>query len=204
MAQTKNKYAFDREYYTNLAKSVSFDGNAARRLDVASYDEALDDEVYDESDAIEEYDEYEDYEEYGQEAYEEPEREEETEINVVQKTENETSKAPKTKYVVRFDLLKLLVLTCVFGVLTGSSVYLLRLQSEYVQMGKQITASEKVLSDASALNCSLRAKLDTSVDRNYIYNVAVGRLGMVFPDNNRIATYELADSDHVRQYGQFR
>lgn len=192
MAQNRNKYAFDREYYENLAKNVSYDGNAARKLDVAPLEEDLweDEEAY----AYEESADIEEYKEEETESYEE----------TVQETQKNTGKARKTKYVVRFNLFKVAVIAGLFGVLTGSAVYMLRLQSDLVQTNKMIASAEAVLADAEALNCSLRTKLDTNLDRNYIYNVAVGRLGMVYPDNNKIATYEVADPDYVRQYGQFR
>lgn len=196
MAQTKSKYAFDREYYENLAKTASFDGNAARKLGVASFEEELFEEdegyEYDESLYEEEYEE--EYWEDEQEAFEQ----------TAPKTENKTEQARKVKYVVRFNLFKAVLMAGLFGILVSSAVYMLRLQSDLVQTDKMIASAERVLSDAEAMNCSLRAKLDTNLDRNYIYNVAVGRLGMVYPDNNRIATYEVADPDYVRQYGQFR
>lgn len=199
MAQTKNKYAFDRDYYENLAKTVSFDGNAARKLDAVQNemnDSAYEYDEYDDTEAYEEYEEY--------VTVQDPESSEAVEQTSAEQQSVKEDVIRKTRYVVKTDFFRLVIVTCVFGALVSSAIYMLMLQSKVVQTKKQITSSEKILSDALALNSSLSAQLDTNVDRNYIYNVAVGRLGMVYPDNNRVTTYEVADSDHVRQYGQFK
>jgi hypothetical protein len=45
----------------------------------------------------------------------------------------------------------------------------------------------------------LSSALDTEISRNYIYTVAVAKLGMVYPDNNQVVYYEPAEEGYVRQ-----
>ena len=37
-------------------------------------------------------------------------------------------------------------------------------------------------------------------DLDYVYSIAVNELGMVYPNNNEVITFEAADDSYVRQY----
>ena len=44
------------------------------------------------------------------------------------------------------------------------------------------------------------ARIDTSVDLNYIYKFATKKLGMVYPDDKQVVPYKRNVSDYVKQY----
>ncbi|MBO4558489.1 MAG: hypothetical protein J5712_00260 [Lachnospiraceae bacterium] len=187
MAQKTNKYAYNRNYYSNLNRGNAFNGNAARQLAVVS-------------------DEYEEDEELMFEAepeYEQPEREERSRRNArpERRPEYEQQKAPKTKvrYRVKVGLLPVMVFAVAIAALLSSAFGYLEVQSKINQADKQIRIAQTKLADVEALNASLSSALDTEIDRNYIYTVAVARLGMVYPDKNQVVYYEPAEEGYVRQ-----
>lgn len=49
-------------------------------------------------------------------------------------------------------------------------------------------------------NDAIERSIDTSVDLNYVYDVAVNRLGMIQAGRNNIISYEKTESEYVRQY----
>ena len=187
MAQKTNKYAYNRNYYSNLNRGNAFNGNAARKLAVVP-------------------DEYEEDEELMFEAepeYEQPEREERSRRNArpERRPEYEQQKAPKTKvrYRVKIGLLPVMVFAVAIAALLSSAFGYLEVQSKINQADKQIRIAQTKLADVEALNASLSSALDTEIDRNYIYTVAVARLGMVYPDKNQVVYYEPAEEGYVRQ-----
>ncbi|MBO4505506.1 MAG: hypothetical protein J5728_03680 [Lachnospiraceae bacterium] len=187
MAQKTNKYAYNRNYYSNLNRGNAFNGNAARQLAVVP-------------------DEYEEDEELMFEAepeYEQPEREERSRRNArpERRPEYEQQKAPKTKvrYRVKVGLLPVMVFAVAIAALLSSAFGYLEVQSKINQADKQIRIAQTKLADVEALNASLSSALDTEIDRNYIYTVAVARLGMVYPDKNQVVYYEPAEEGYVRQ-----
>ncbi|MBR5731936.1 MAG: hypothetical protein IKX80_00670 [Lachnospiraceae bacterium] len=187
MAQKTNKYAYNRNYYSNLNRGNAFNGNAARQLAVVP-------------------DEYEEDEELMFEAepeYEQPEREERSRRNArpERRPEYEQQKAPKTKvrYRVKIGLLPVMVFAVAIAALLSSAFGYLEVQSKINQADKQIRIAQTKLADVEALNASLSSALDTEIDRNYIYTVAVARLGMVYPDKNQVVYYEPAEEGYVRQ-----
>ncbi|MDO5140127.1 MAG: cell division protein FtsL [Eubacteriales bacterium] len=49
-------------------------------------------------------------------------------------------------------------------------------------------------------NDNFEKSIDTSVDLNYVYSVAVNELGMVHVGQDNIIQYEKTESEYVRQY----
>ena len=187
MAQKTNKYAYNRNYYSNLNRGNAFNGNAARQLAVVP----------------DEYDEDEELMFEAEPEYEQPEREERSRRNArpERRPEYEQQKAPKTKvrYRVKIGLLPVMVFAVAIAALLSSAFGYLEVQSKINQADKQIGIAQTKLADVEALNASLSSALDTEIDRNYIYTVAVARLGMVYPDKNQVVYYEPAEEGYVRQ-----
>lgn len=185
-----NKYAYNRTYYENLAR-VSFNGNAARKLKtVEDYESEFDDD-YD----VTEYPE-DDYEEEAVNARPaEPEQRRET------KSEYGTAaqRHVKPRYSIRFNVFGVLVFSMAVAALLFSAFKMLEVQSNLSQIEKQIKAAKNELNDVNALNASLMDELDTEIDRNYIYSVAVGKFGMVYPDRNQVVYYTPSEQGYVRQ-----
>jgi len=182
MAKT-SKYAYDRHYYEGL-KNKSFNGNAVRKLDyLEELEEELDEEML---------------EEEREEAVWQPERR--SSVQTVEKVQKQPKEKIHRKVEINFFYTLVMVLS-VF-VLLASAFKMLETKSDITQTEKKIAAAKTELADVTALNESLKASLDMQVDRNYIYSVAVGKLGMVYPNNNKVVYYEPADGGYVRQFSQ--
>lgn len=182
MAQTRNRYAYDRSYYEQLSRRSAFDGNAARELETE--EELYADEFAEVLAAPEE--EY----EYQEELVTEP---------VVQ-----TPRELKTRFRSDVNWVRVAVMSVMFGVLLACALQLVFVSSEITRTEKQIRTANTKLADVEALNESLSASLDMKPDRNYIYSVAVGKLGMVYPDGNTVLFYDASDDGYVRQYAVIR
>lgn len=64
----------------------------------------------------------------------------------------------------------------------------------------QIEALETRLENLKTENDALEQSIDTSVDLNYVYDVAVNELGMIHAGKDNIISYDKTESEYVRQY----
>lgn len=77
----------------------------------------------------------------------------------------------------------------------------LQVQSDIVQLNKAVNATENQISAANKENNALEAVINAAAsDLEYIYQVAVGTLGMVYPNNNEVVYYEQNEEGYFRQY----
>ena len=67
----------------------------------------------------------------------------------------------------------------------------LNVQSNMRQTDKTIVSLESELKDITDKNNATEAKLNAKVDLERIYEIAVGELGMVFPNKNEIINYPM-------------
>lgn len=79
-------------------------------------------------------------------------------------------------------------------------VVFLQLQSDVVKLEKDIISMESTLSAIKNENDAVSQQLNSSYDLEYVYQVAVSDLGMVYPNNNTMITYKSSDEGYVRQY----
>ena len=179
MAKT-SKYAFDKRYYTGLYHQ-SFNGNAVKKFDLLEEleDEELEDELLGANEAD----------------YSEPSQHYERHIEV----ENEREVRIKVHRKIDINVFYMITMIAAVCVLLVSAFKMLETKSDITQTEKKIAIAKNELADINALNESLKASLDTQLDRNYIYSMAVGKLGMVYPNNNKVLYYEPADNGYVRQ-----
>lgn len=94
----------------------------------------------------------------------------------------------------------LLVLTAAIIATLYICVEYLKLQSQVTRMDKTIVSMEQKLSDMTNENDAAYEAINTSYDLNYVYHVAVDELGMVYPNNNKVITYQSSNDDFVEQY----
>lgn len=79
-------------------------------------------------------------------------------------------------------------------------VNFLQIQANKTRLQKEVTALAAQL-DADILeNDSDYNRIMTSVDMEHVKDVAMNELGMVRAKKSQIVTYEIEDSDYVRQY----
>ncbi|MDF2842236.1 MAG: putative rane protein [Herbinix sp.] len=79
-------------------------------------------------------------------------------------------------------------------------VNFLQLQTEVSRMEKSIKTYETSLKNLTNENDAAYAAINQAYDLNYVYKIAVEELGMVYPNNNEVITYEGSDLEYVRQY----
>ena len=106
---------------------------------------------------------------------------------------------PKTR--VGVDVFSVLVLLTAILLTMGTCIDYLQVQSDIVQLNKNITALESNIATLAKENNAVEAVLENEVcDLDYIYQMAVGVLGMVYPNQNEVITYSSTERGHVIQY----
>ena len=76
----------------------------------------------------------------------------------------------------------------------------LQLQSTVAARLNNIEALEKSIETLKAENDALETRINTSVDLDYVYQVATEELGMVYANKNQVRLYNRTESEYVRQY----
>lgn len=131
-----------------------------------------------------------------------PEREQD--VRIVRERNRKAKKTEKTAKAISVnrgvDFLSMIFLTSVLVVTIFACIKYLDLQSELKQMDKTILTLENDLDNLIDKNNSIAIEFDKEIDFEYIYQIAVGELGMVFPNNNQVISYEKKIYEYVRQY----
>ncbi len=107
-------------------------------------------------------------------------------------------RAPKALSGINFA--SLLVLTIAIITTVYVCVEYLQLQTEVSRMEKSVITLEKDLKNLTNKNDAEYAGINTVYNLDEVYRVAVEELGMVYPNNNTVITYQPGDDDYVRQY----
>lgn len=95
----------------------------------------------------------------------------------------------------------LLLVGCVSVMLYFGCSYL-NLKSSVDEHLENVKTLETRLEALRTENDALEQSIDTSVDLNYVYSVAVGKLGMVHVGQENVIRYDKTESQYVRQYEQ--
>lgn len=107
-------------------------------------------------------------------------------------------KAPKLSHGIDFVSMTLL------AVAMAITLYLcynyLQVQGNIVQLERDVAGLEQELDTLLAENAALEEDLNGQVDWEEVYRTAVGELGMVYPNQNEVITYEATENGHVIQY----
>ena len=99
-----------------------------------------------------------------------------------------------------FDLSYTLVLIAATSVLFVACFTMLTLKTDVMEQKREIAALEKNLTELSDSNNETSKRLDSSVDLTKIYAVATKQLGMVYPKNGQVVSYEATNPDYVKQF----
>ena len=110
----------------------------------------------------------------------------------------QAASSPKAFSGINFA--SLVVLTFAIIATVYVCVDYLKLQTQVSQMKKSIVKTEQELTALINENDAAYEAIETAVDLDYIYQVAVKELGMVYPNNNEIITYKSSSTNYVRQY----
>lgn len=112
------------------------------------------------------------------------------------RTENKVKKA-----ILGLDLFHMAVLTIAIITTFYMCLQYLHVQSDIVQLNKQISVLRNDVNAAEKENDAFENSLDvTDCDLEYVYKIAVGTLGMVYPNDNKTVMFKTNDAGYVRQY----
>lgn len=110
-----------------------------------------------------------------------------------------TAKKERIQYVNIFYTIFLVAATCM---VLWSCVNYLQLQAETTSRIKNIAALELQLEQLRKENDDNYTRIMTSVDLDYIKDVAINELGMVYAREDQVILYENTTRDYVRQNGE--
>lgn len=110
------------------------------------------------------------------------------------------ARADRRRASVSMELPSLLVLVAAVIVVVAILMSFLSLRSSVDMHLSAIRKMETTLEALKNENDALEQSIDTSVDLAYVYNTAVGKLGMVHAGQENVVTYEKTESEYVRQY----
>ena len=79
-------------------------------------------------------------------------------------------------------------------------VHYLQLKSELTAQRKVVAALESELSELKEDNDAYESQVVSNVDLSMIKKIAIGRLGMRYPTEDQVMTYETSHGSYVRQY----
>ncbi len=95
-----------------------------------------------------------------------------------------------------------LFLTAAAVITVFMCVNFLQLQARETRLQKEVTLLGTQLDAAILENDSDYNRIMTSVDMEQVKDVAMNELGMVYAKKSQIVTYEIENSDYVRQYAE--
>ena len=113
---------------------------------------------------------------------------------------NEPKQNPKVKRAPGITLLSFLLLSISISATLYACVEYLKVQTGITSMEKQLVSLENEVIALENDNYFALNNINTALDLEYVFEVAVNDLGMVFPNNNMVITYDNVVSEYVRQY----
>lgn len=122
--------------------------------------------------------------------------------------ERERRQAPKTERQVRHNprvltgisKTSLFVLTIAIVATLYCCIEFIMLQNEVSKMESDIITMERTLNTMKNENKAGYEQINMVYDLDYVYDIAVNELGMVYPNNNEVVTFDKTTESYVRQY----
>lgn len=118
------------------------------------------------------------------------------------KTERQHQQAARALEAQKWDLASLFVIVAALAVTFFMCISYLEAQEMITAMSKKAAALESEIMTLKNENDAAYNRIDSSVDLQYVYDVAVNELGMVHAKDNQVVAYNSRKSNSVRQYGE--
>lgn len=112
--------------------------------------------------------------------------------------EERPRRAPKVSHGIDFVSMILLVVT--MAITLYMCYNYLQVQGNIVQLERDVAGLEQELEVVLAENAAAEDGLNNLVNWDEVYRIAVGELGMVYPNKNEVITYRTTENGHVIQY----
>ena len=126
--------------------------------------------------------------------YEEQERRHQQKRNLSDTVRRNQEKA------LQMNLFSVLLLTVAVICTLYICVSYLKLQSSVTARLNHIESLEESIEKLKGDNDALLTRINTSVDLDYVYQVATEELGMVYANKDQVRLYNKTESEYVRQY----
>lgn len=104
------------------------------------------------------------------------------------------------KRVSVFDLKYTLFLVTSVGITLAACFMYLHSSSVLKKNEQAVTALQSQLQTVQEQNNSLKESLNKTIDLDEIYQIATGRLGMVYAGEDQVIYYDSSNNDYIRQY----
>ena len=104
------------------------------------------------------------------------------------------------KHLSGISMASLFILTIAIVATLFFCIEFLMLQYQVGRMEKEIISMESSLNKSKNENDAAYEQINMVYDLDYVYSIAVNELGMVYPNNNEVITFEGIDNSYVRQY----
>ena len=75
----------------------------------------------------------------------------------------------------------------------------IRVQAEITTMTEYIAKQEKVLNNLKISNDEMLTRIESKLDLEEVKRVAIGELGMTYPKDGQIISYEAVNNDYTRR-----
>ena len=102
----------------------------------------------------------------------------------------------------QMDFLSLAVVGVAFAIVMVLAIRYLKVIAEVTETNKAITNLTKNYETLQNENDARLVDIADNINLNDVYEIAVGELGMVYPNHNQIIEYVCTDSGYVRQYSE--
>ena len=96
-----------------------------------------------------------------------------------------------------------MIILAAVAVMAFCGVGYIKAQSAHTANTKTISSLQAEVEELAETNREKKLVIDTAIDYDYIYRVAVKELGMVYPGEGQIVTYDSGESEYVIQYNDF-
>ncbi len=127
-------------------------------------------------------------------------------VNTVPKRqpEQELELSPKTRKKIErvqaFDLKYTMALIMAIGFTFAACASMIGTIADINAQNKQIASLETQYQNLTNDNDATAAQVNSDIDLNEIKSIAMDDLGMVYPNQGQVVTYDSADEQYVKQY----
>ena len=125
----------------------------------------------------------------------------------IERTEREKHSKPvnsrinhNSRQAKEFDLRYTTALVGATVFLFAACVSMLTLQANVTEQRNRVAQLERNVNSLKNENDELHKRIESSVDLTKVYDVAVNELGMVYPKNGQVVSYEASRPDYVKQF----
>ena len=112
--------------------------------------------------------------------------------------------AENRRSAAKFGFVYTLVIVAAVAAMALCCVNYISAINEHSNNTKKINSLTSQVTELTQLNDEKKLAIDTSIDYDYIYYVAVKELGMVYPGAGQIIHYVSGENEYVIQYRDFK